>query len=172
MTDGWREGPIFEDKGSVKLETLLNRFFAALYKPIVKQWKEAREAKVRREQERLAELTRAEAAKIRAEEESKAAAERRKRDALFAEAKKWDDAQRIRAYVKGVRGAKTGGGSNHGATGVEQDEDSDSSATWAGWALRVADDVDPTTPRRSDLEGSDGRSQMGRDGCGVRKDDS
>jgi hypothetical protein len=155
MTDGWREGPIFQDKGNVKLEMLLNRFFGALYKPIVKQRKEAREAKVRREQERLAELKRAEAAKIRAEEENKAAAERRKRDALCAEAQKWENAQRIRAYVERVQRAKSGGGRNHATAGVgRQAEDSESSATWVAWALRVADELDPTIPRRSDLEGS------------------
>jgi hypothetical protein len=152
MTDGWREGPIFEDKGNVKLETRLNRFFTALYKPIVKQWQDARETKIRREEERLAELRRAEAAKIRAEEERKSAAERRKRDALCAEAQKWEHAQRIRAYVKSVREVASGG-RNQGATEIEgQGKGRDSSAGWAEWALRVADELDPTALRRQDLE--------------------
>jgi hypothetical protein len=152
MADGWREGPIFEDKGNVKLETRLNRFFTALYKPIVKQWQDARETKIRREEERLAELRRAEAEKIRAEEERKSAAERRKRDALCAEAQKWENAQRIRAYVKCVRDVASGD-SNQGAFDVEEPgRDRESSAAWVVWALRVADELDPTAFRRQDLE--------------------
>jgi len=152
MTDGWREGPIFEDKGNVKLETRLNRFFTALYKPIVKQWQDARETKIRREQERLAELRRAEAEKIRAEEERKSVAERRKRDALCAEAQKWENAQRIRAYVECVRDVASGE-SNRSAVDVEEPgKVRDSSAAWIEWALRVADELDPTAFRRQDLE--------------------
>jgi len=139
MTDGWREGPIFEDKGNVKLETRLNRFFAALYKPIVKQWQDAHDTKIRLKEERLAELRRAEAEKIRAEEERKSAAERRKRDALCVEAQKWENAQRIRAYVECVREVASGG--------------RESPAYWVEWALRVADELDPSDLRRQDLEG-------------------
>jgi hypothetical protein len=152
MTDGWREGPIFEDKGNVTLETRLNRFFTALYKPIVKQWQDARETKIRREEERLAEFKRAEAEKIRAEEERRSAAERRKRDALCAEAQKWENAQRIRAYVECVREVVSGG-RNQGAIAREgKGKGPDSSGVWVEWALKVADDLDPTTLRRQDLE--------------------
>jgi hypothetical protein len=171
MTDGWREGPIFEDKGNVKLETRLNRFFSALYKPIVKQWQDARETKMRQEEERLAELKRAEAEKIRAEEERKSAAERRKRDALCAEAKKWQNAQRIRAYVKSVREAASGCG-NQGAIEIEgQGNGCDSSAVWVEWALRVADELDPTAFRRQELEAGC-RSRMAPTDCGIREEDN
>jgi hypothetical protein len=152
MTDGWREGPIFEDKGNVKLETRLNGFFTALYKPIVKQWQDARETKIRREEERLAELKRVELEKIRAEEERKATAERRKRDVLCAEAQKWENAQRIRAYVEYVREVVSGG-RNRGAIAAEgKGEGPDSSGVWVEWALKVADDLDPTALHRQDLE--------------------
>jgi hypothetical protein len=104
MTDGWREGPILEDKGSVKLETLLGKFFAALYKAVMKQWREARRAKIREAEERLGELGRAGAARILEEAEQRAAAERRLRDALSTEARNWEEAQRIRAYVQWVQG--------------------------------------------------------------------
>jgi len=152
MTDGWREGPIFEDKGNVKLETRLNGFFTALYKPIVKQWQDARETKIRREEERLADLKRVELEKIRAEEERKATAERRKRDVLCAEAQKWENAQRIRAYVECVREVVSGG-RNRGAIAAEgKGEGPDSSGVWVEWALKVADDLDPTALHRQDLE--------------------
>jgi hypothetical protein len=152
MTNGWREGPIFEDKGDVKLETRLNQFFTALYKPIVKQWQDARETKIRREQERLAELKRAELEENRAEEERKSAAERRKRDGLCAEAQKWENAQRIRAYVERVREVASGG-RNQGAIEVQgQGNGRDASAGWVEWALMVADELDPTALRRQDLE--------------------
>jgi hypothetical protein len=171
MTDGWREGPIFEDKGNVTLETRLNRFFAALYKPIVKQWQDAREAKIRREKERLAELKRAEAERIRAEEERKSAAERRRRDALCAEAQKWENAQRIRAYVGCVREVASGG-RNQGAIEVEgQGNGRDSSAVWVEWALRVADELDPTALRRQDLEAGR-RPRMAPNDGGIREDDN
>jgi hypothetical protein len=171
MTDGWREGPIFEDKGNVKLEARLNRFFAALYKPIVKQWQEAREAKIRQEAERLAELKRAEAEKIRAEEERKSAAERRRRDALCAEAEKWENARRIRAYVKSVRelGSEVG---NQGAIDEEEEcKGRGAPADWVEWALRVADELDPTALRRQHLEAARGR-RMGPDDGGIREGDN
>jgi len=169
MTDGWREGPIFEDKGNVKLEARLNRFFAALYKPIVKQWQDAREATVHREEERLAELKRAEAEKIRSEEERKSAAERRKRDALYAEAQKWENAQRIRAYVKCVR-ELDGEGRNQRAIEVEeQGKGREPSTVWVEWALKVADELDPPSRRRQDLEAGRWPRTAPND-CGTRED--
>jgi hypothetical protein len=171
MTNGWREGPIFEDKGDVKLEAVLNRFFVALYKPIVKQWQDAREAKVRREEERLAELRRAEAAKIRAEQERKSATERLQRDELCAEAQKWENAQRIRAYVACVR-AVAKRGRDLGAYEVEKHGNGgDTSAVWVEWALRVADELDPAALRREELETGSGRRRMGSSDCGPRKDE-
>jgi hypothetical protein len=167
---------VTRSKGNVKLETRLNRFFTALYKPIVKQWQDARETKIRREEERLAELRRAEAAKIRAVEERKSAAERRKRDALCAEAQKWEHAERIRAYVKSVREVATGGiasgGRNQGAIEIEgQGNGRDSSAVWVEWALRVADELDPKALRRQDLEVGR-RPRMAPNDCGIREDDN
>ena len=148
ITDSGREGPIFEDKGKVKLETLLNKCFMALYKPIVKQWQDVRDAKVRQEEERLAERRHAEAAKIRAVREEKAAAERRRRDALCGEAQKWEEAQRIRAYVEWVRVQVTKE-RKPGASGAgEVEGEADSMAAWADWALNVAEEIDPTTLHR------------------------
>ncbi len=68
-------------------------------------------------QEKLAELRRAEVAKIRADEERRAADERQRREALSAEAKRWEEARRIQSYVAVLRRrASDGHGSVPGAT--------------------------------------------------------
>jgi hypothetical protein len=142
VTDGWREGPILEDKGNVRLETLLDRFFIALYKAVIKQWRAARESRIRQERERLDELRRAEEEKIRAEKERKAATERQKRKELSDEARRWQEAQSIRSYVSWVQSKATD------ATDLEDAQVSDPMNDWVKWALAVADELDPTCTRR------------------------
>jgi hypothetical protein len=141
ITDGWREGPIVEDRGSASLETLLNGFFIAVYKAVVKQWRHARALKVCQEQDRLEELGRAERERIQAEKERKAAAERQKRKELSDEARRWQEAQAIRKYVSCVRSKATEGSDREGG------RISDSMDDWVQWALGVADELDPTCAR-------------------------
>jgi hypothetical protein len=148
VMDGWREGPIFEDKERVKVEALLNRFFVGLYKLTVKQWHEARVKRRRQEQEELAALRRAEAAKIRAEEERRVAAERQRREALSAEAQRWEEARRIQLYVAWLRQRATDRhDSVAGATLAVDGGGRESMDRWVAWALAVADELDPTAGR-------------------------
>jgi hypothetical protein len=155
VTDGWREGPNVEDRGSTCLETLLNGFFIALNKAVVKQWQRARVLKVREEQERLEELRRAEQERIRAQEERKVAVERRRRKALRTEALRWQEAQGIRSYVAWVQRKES---SEHGKAQVSEPMNA-----WVQWALAVADDLDPRSTRRPDGTASDGQNSAGED---------
>ena len=76
---------------------------------------------------------------------------RRKRDALSAEAQKWENAQRIRAYVECAREVAQGG-RKQGAIEVEgKGKGHDFSAAWFEWALRVADELDPIESSRVPL---------------------
>jgi hypothetical protein len=163
VTAGWREGPILEDKGAVRLETLLDRFFIALYKAVTKQWRDGRKEKIRQEQQRLDELRRAEKEKVRAEEERKAAAERRRREALSAEARRWQEAQGIRSYVAWARGKATD------ATDPGDAQVSDSMNEWVKWALAVADSIDPTCERVAHGGVSNNRNP---NDCGIGSEDN
>jgi len=155
ITDGWREGPIVEDRGSACLETLLKGFFIALNKAVIKQWRHDRELKVRQAQDRLEELRRAEQERIRAEEERNEALERLRRGTLRTEALRWQEAQGIRSYVAWVQGKES---SEHGSAQVSEPMNA-----WVQWALAVADDLDPTSTRRPDGNASDGPNPMGED---------
>ena len=141
VTQGWREVAVLEDKGNVRLETLLDRFFIALYKAVIKQWRDARQSKLLEEQERLDELRRAEVERIRAEKGRIAAAERRRREALCAEARRWKEAENIRSYVTCVRANATDPAGSPDAQAPRPTDD------WAKWALAVADELDPTRAR-------------------------
>jgi hypothetical protein len=77
--------------------------------------------------------------KIRAEKERIAAAERRRRDALMAEASRWNSAQILRDYVTHIRAAAAAGAESSTST----------TAAWTDWALQVAPDLDPTPSRLS-----------------------
>jgi hypothetical protein len=150
VMDGWQEGPVFEDTERIKVEALLNRFFVALYKLTVKQWREARVKRRREEQEELAASRRAEAAKIRAEEERKAAAERQRREALLVEAKRWEEARRIQSYVAWLRQAAAD--ERCSVAGGEFTVEREGRDPWVTWALAVADELDPTAGRLARLE--------------------
>jgi len=97
-------------------------------------------AKTREAEGRLGELGRAEAARIR--EEQRAAAERRLRNALSTEARNWEEAPRVRSYVQWVQGT-VGEARTLSLAGIGE-----SAATWVEWALKVAEELDPTFGRR------------------------
>jgi hypothetical protein len=114
----------------------------------VREVRLARKAKVREEEERLAELRRAEIAKIRAETERRAAAERRRRDASSIEAQKWEDARRARAYGQWVQGAASEASKRSIARTEEIEEAVAPTTAWIEWAQNVAEEIDPTAVRR------------------------
>jgi hypothetical protein len=136
LEDGYREWPPFEDRGSRGLELQLNRVFSAMYRVVVHVWKKERE---RREfEKRLAEerLRSEEEARIRAQCAKAIAEERARRRRLAAEATRWAQSRRIRAYVVHLE-----------ATAQKRGFIDEALAGWADWALRVAEELDPTQER-------------------------
>jgi hypothetical protein len=132
---GYGEGPAFEDKGSNKLESMLNRVFAAIYRLVIKSRQKERQRLTFKRELEEAEHRRAAAKHIREEQERCAADERRRRDALLAEAARWNQAHLLRNYVAHIRAA------------AGPDSSRSTTTTWAGWALLVASDLDPTPSR-------------------------
>jgi hypothetical protein len=112
--------------------------FCPLYAKVVLKRQGAREGAERERRHQLA-LAAMEAEKARREAEEEvakekerlAAAERQREAALLEEAENWDRASRIRRYVAHV-GPST---------------DNPELASWANWALSVADRLDPTQRR-------------------------
>jgi len=155
LRNGWREGPIFEDRAGSRLETLLNRLFVALNKAVIRQWRDARALRVREEERRLEELKRAEEERNRAEEERKAALERRKRGALRTEARRWQEAQRIRSYVAWVQSTES---TEQGNAQVSEPMNA-----WVQWALAVADGLEPTSACRLEGNASDEQDLVGEE---------
>jgi hypothetical protein len=64
--------------------------------------------------------------------------ERKEADSLLADAKSWEDAARLRAFVAAVVA-----------------KDGDAVADWAAWAIGVADRMDPTLTESDDGDGAD-----------------
>lgn len=112
-----------------RLETQLNRLVCRFYRSIVAGRERTKEldleAQRRRERERAAEVQR----KQMAVEAAQRAAERTRREALLAECARWHESMQIRAYVAHIENCFAG---NH---------------PWKEWALRVADERDPTASR-------------------------
>jgi hypothetical protein len=111
------------------LEQRLSELFCRLYPVIVlgRQFARENEAKRQRHAEvwaRYEEITRQ-----RAEEKQAAVVEHGRREDLVAEAARWHQATQIRAYVAHLD-----------ARGTPDSE-------WRSWALRVADEMDPTPGR-------------------------
>ncbi len=130
---GHQEGPAFEDRESLPLESQLNRAFSAVYRLVVKVWRREREYQAfncRLEEEAR---QRAEAAKLQAEREKAIAEERERRRRLSAEANRWAQSVRIRGYIEHIR--KSTVACPH--TSAELNE-------WTQWALGVAAELDPT----------------------------
>jgi hypothetical protein len=133
MQTGYREGPTFEDRGTQKLESILNRVFVAMYRLVVKCWVQDRAHRAAALREKEAERQRAEKERIRAERQRKALQERRRRKRLSREAGRWNKARNIREYVAHIRSSATLDSNLGGST-----------AAWAAWASAVADAIDPT----------------------------
>lgn len=133
---GYREGPSFEDRESSRLESQLNRIFAAMYPLVVKAWQKDREHREFQRRKEEEDRRRAEVAKDRAERERLLAEERTCRRELSVEASKWAKSHRIREYA------------DHIQTTVRNRGVSDQSIReWTEWALKVASDLDPTESR-------------------------
>jgi hypothetical protein len=129
---GYPEGPAFEDRGTKRLESLLNPIFVAMYRLVIKCWVWERGRQEARRRAEEAERQHAEEKRIQAEQERRAAEERHRRQQLSEETKNWNAARGIREYVAHIRAADP----NH--TGTDD---------WTQWALAVADELDPTTMR-------------------------
>lgn len=116
--------------------------FCPLYAKVVLQKQGAREGAARERRHQLAvaameaeKARRAAEEEVAKEKERLAAAERQREAALLEEAENWDRASRIRRYVAHV-GPCT---------------DNPELASWADWALSVADRLDPTQRRSGQL---------------------
>jgi hypothetical protein len=141
---GYGEGPTFQDQGTRKLESQLNRVFLTTYRLTVKCWQRKRERQAYQGRSEEAQRQRAEADRVRVEHERQAAEERRRRERLFQEAEDWKSAEQIYAYVAHIRAT------------ADTTETSSVDAGWIEWALGVAEDLDPAALRlsiRSKTEG-------------------
>jgi hypothetical protein len=136
LQTGYPEGPMFEDKGIKKLESMLSAVFVAMYRLVVKRWVWERERQEAHRRAEEAERQRAVERKIQEEQARKAADERNRRQQLSEEIKHWNAARRIREYVAYIHAANP--------------NDTDTGG-WTQWALAVADDLDPTTMRQSKM---------------------
>jgi len=112
-----------------RVENCLNKFIATAYKAAA-QKKSARIKRERDERERAEEQRRREILRRQIEQEQKRV------DALTAQAKLWQEAQQLRAYVQAARSA--GYYSLPAITGGRNIEE------WCAWALEQANRLDPT----------------------------
>jgi hypothetical protein len=132
---GYGEGPAFEDHGTRKLESELNRVFLTVYRLTLKYWQRERERQGYQHQLEDAQRQRAEAERARAEEERKSAEERKRREGLLQDAKDWQSAAQIHAYVAHIRAA------------ADMSQQYSIDSEWIEWAIGVAEDLDPTSAR-------------------------
>ena len=119
-----------------RLEDQLNRFLCRLYRSVVSSREKAKQWEAEKEQGRL----RAIAAEARrqqlAAEAAARAAEQARREALAVEVSNWEQARRIRDYVRAIEAAPL-------TAQAAQDERS----SWRAWALEVADGICPLPSR-------------------------
>lgn len=128
----------FEDTPAIPLESLLNRVFVAVYRLVVKNWEAARRAELRHQEQAAEERRREAAERTRAERARALAEERKRREELAAESERWAQAEQLRRYVRHIRSRADGA----------LDGDSIPELTcWQEWALKVADDLDPSAKR-------------------------
>ena len=112
-----------------RVENCLNKFIATAYKAAA-QKKSARIKRERDERERAEQERRREILRRQIEQEQKRV------DALTAQAKLWQEAQQLRAYVQAARSA--GYYSPPAITGGHNMKE------WCDWALEQANRLDPT----------------------------
>lgn len=133
---GYREGPTFEDKESRPLESQLNDMFRGVYRLVVKAWRQHREQQALNRKWEEEEKQRVESARTKAELERALAKERARIERLSSEASRWVQSKQVRAYVDHIRASASEDLDAYKALG-----------DWVSWALRVAEDLDPTKGR-------------------------
>jgi hypothetical protein len=120
---------------SAPLQARLNELFRVAYRQVIREREAQREhARWRKELEE-AEKRRAIAEEQRRREAAALEAERKRRAALLQEAKDWQTSRLLRAYVRHI---------TRSAKASQRTID----VTWTEWALRVADELDPTSAAR------------------------
>lgn len=117
------------DEPGRPVQDRIHEVFLRLYRSAVtaREWK--RRWNVEAEEKARLEARQAAAAAALAEQERIAAEEAGRKEELLAEAARWHQAEQIRAYVAHLN-----------ASGTPDSE-------WRAWALRVADEMDPTPGR-------------------------
>lgn len=115
------------------LEAHFNSIFCRIYGRVIRAREDQREHDHREREWKVAEERREAEERRRQEEAARREAERKKREGLIAEAQAWKTATLIRDYVDHV----TAGSSDDSARSTRD-------ASWATWARRVADEMDPT----------------------------
>jgi hypothetical protein len=108
----------WNDRETKRIEERLREILIALYLAVEAE-------RLRNERLRQEEARRAEAQRLRWEREERERREREEVQALLADAKAWEDAQRIRGYVQEMKAGRA------------------KELAWIEWALRVADRLDP-----------------------------
>jgi len=119
-----------------KLEDQLNRFLCRLYRSIVAAREKTKERKAEAEQRRLREIAAEARRKQLAIEAAERTAEKARREGLLTEVANWQQAQRIRDYVRAIADEPVDGR-------PAQHE----RVRWCAWALDVADDICPLPAR-------------------------
>ncbi|MCR6480573.1 hypothetical protein NU688_30775 [Variovorax sp. ZS18.2.2] len=119
-----------------KLESQLNRFLCRLYRSVVSAREKVKQWEAEEEQQRLRTIAAAAEREQLAIEAAERAAEKAKREGLLSEVTNWQQAQRIRDYVRAIADEPVDGR-------PAQHE----RARWCAWALDVADDICPLPGR-------------------------
>lgn len=132
----------FVDRPGKPVEQQLPKVLEAVYKIVIKDRVDAREAEQRRLERVAADEARARADEMRRAEVRRREAEAQRRRELVAEASQWRQAASIRAYVRHVR-----------QMAGREDEGSRMLDDWRRWALEVAEEMDPTRARMAEASG-------------------
>jgi hypothetical protein len=96
----YREGPTIEDENNRAVDDSLNKVFAVSYKLAVKARAEQRQDDFRDRVREVEDRQRIEGQRRREEEQRKAEEERARRRDLLREAKRWEEARRIRSCAR------------------------------------------------------------------------
>jgi hypothetical protein len=126
-----------EERADAPLEAKLNALFAGVWKQVVLCRQKARDEEAHERRAAVLAAERAEAARQARQEEARREAERRKRVALFKEAKAWRRATLLREYVAAVKADAE----------LRGEEAAPRLVDWAAWALGVAGEMDPVGSR-------------------------
>lgn len=144
------DGMKWDDTNEVKLEGLLAEIAVQILvmgESVLREWVQERyEDEIERRAELKEKVRLKKEADEQMERERIAKLERERVEQLVRDANSWRQATELRAYVKAVTDAKASeqGGEAHG-TLIE----------WAGWALSVADKLDPLLRSRFEVSGGE-----------------